>query len=111
MYFAFQFGVASDVFALGVTLYEIAARAVPFSDAANVSMIIEFVRQGEREPMPEGTPAAYWALVERCWDAKAADRPTADDVVDALESLLPSGALALSKTLSDVTAPMYDTSV
>lgn len=43
---------------------------------------------GFRPPVPADMPAAYRALLEDCWAADAKLRPTFDDIIVRLASLL-----------------------
>ena len=45
--------------------------------------------RGERPPRPEKmTNDGLWQLIERCWSAKPQDRPTFEDVLADVNSLL-----------------------
>ena len=84
---------ASDVYALGVLLWECLARALPYADVASIrnpaAQLPSLVLNGRRptlELLPEDTPAAVRALIEACWVAEPAARPTAAAVAAALEA-------------------------
>ncbi len=81
------FGKASDVYSYAVVLWELAARAVPFSDAHDPSLIPMWVERGEREDIPKETPPSMAALIEKCWVQRAEDRPSAEAVVEVLQEL------------------------
>jgi hypothetical protein len=54
------------------------------------------VLDGARPPRPWKTHSgssltildSFWSLVERCWDANIAKRPTGDEIVDAISTIL-----------------------
>ena len=87
---------ATDVYALGVTLWEIYERRVPFGnmpEAAVVSQVMQGKRPGFFSPV-EGvdedhvdTPATLRRIIEACWSAKLKERPPADKVAYILTEL------------------------
>eukprot|EP01094_Clydonella_sp_ATCC50884_P028423 TRINITY_DN8519_c0_g1_i1.p1 TRINITY_DN8519_c0_g1~~TRINITY_DN8519_c0_g1_i1.p1 ORF type:complete len:202 (-),score=51.92 TRINITY_DN8519_c0_g1_i1:127-690(-) len=82
-----KFTAACDVYSFGMLLWEVAARAVPFADAHSPEVAIGWIKEGEKEDIPEGTPAPYAELLQRCWSSDAAARPSMAEAVDALESM------------------------
>ena len=70
----------TDIYSLGVVLWEIAARKVP-------SLEMEQVAAGKREKIPSETPSGYAKLIGKCWQQRAKDRPTTAEVVDELKKL------------------------
>jgi len=82
--------VLSDIYALGMVFWELASRKYPFEDdtQANDAVIISWIKDGERETIPEGTPVAYAQLLTECWAQRNEDRPpTAKLVADRLASI------------------------
>lgn len=77
---------ASDIYSLGVTLWEVASRQLPFHDAANDSLIRLWVSQGDREDIPFGTPEIFGKLIEQAWAQLPTERPTADKITRDLKS-------------------------
>lgn len=83
-------GPWSDVHALGATLYALVVGQPPFMGAT----VLDTLRQVlEREPQPPrravpDLPEALEALILRCLRKRAAERPSAASVADALEALL-----------------------
>ena len=98
----------TDIYSFGMTLWELASREIPFKDAQNRDLIPAWIAEGEREDIPEDTPPKVAKLITFCWDAKAAKRPSADEVIKALKteknaeavpaSLLASGPLYLENS-------------
>lgn len=93
---------ASDVFALAVTINELAAGSVPYSDCtrdnplAHTILEMGYGRQelaaavaaeGLRPSVAHGAPPAVIRLLRSCWDADPKRRPTAAEVTEKLEAL------------------------
>ncbi len=76
----------SDVYSLGITFWEVAARKIPFADAHNPSVIPTWVMRGDREDIPKDCPPKLASLIKFCWDGDQAKRPTAARVVEFLRS-------------------------
>lgn len=81
----------SDVYALGLTLWELASREVPFRDAS-IGELVARVLGGEREPIPAETPPKMAHLIARCWAQRAEERPTAQEVLHELQRDEPAPA-------------------
>lgn len=89
---------ASDVYAYGMILWEIAARQIPFLDAPNQQIIPTWIKEGEREDIPEDCPKPYAQLIESCWKADPEERPTAAKVLEALNLAKPQPVSNTQKT-------------
>ncbi|KAG9392217.1 Protein tyrosine kinase [Carpediemonas membranifera] len=78
-------GEKADVYAFGITLWEIAARDIPYrQERLGLDAIRAHVRAGYRPMIPAGTPAAVGKLIRRCVAPDPRDRPTFAEVVTAL---------------------------
>ncbi|KAG9396941.1 Protein tyrosine kinase [Carpediemonas membranifera] len=78
-------GEKADVYAFGITLWEIAARDIPYrQERLGLDAIRAHVRAGYRPMTPAGTPAAVGELIRRCVAPDPRDRPTFAEVVAAL---------------------------
>jgi hypothetical protein len=83
-------------------MWEFSTCEAPF--ASNPGLIADIVLRGVRprilSPLPEGFPADYFALMQKCWLDNAAQSPTAEHVHSRLLKMYPSaravqGALTL----------------
>ena len=86
-------GSSSIVFSLDPSLTSNIAKIftgrIPFDDVSTVFQLMLLVPQGERPPRPEHAEALgfsdlIWAVIQKCWSADPAARPSCPDVVDLL---------------------------
>lgn len=75
----------SDIYSFGITLWELAARKIPFVGVGRV-LIPSLVNQGTREAIPEDCPQKLASLIAACWAGSPNDRPDADAVATYLKS-------------------------
>ena len=76
---------ASDIYALGITFWEIASRTLPYQAASgDADLVRGWVKDGEREEIPAGTPPQFGMLIRRCWAQRAEDRPAIEKVAQTM---------------------------
>lgn len=73
---------AVDIYALGVVMWELLAREIPFA-GVNMFVIPGAVSAGERPTIPTEAPAVLAAIVSRCWAQNPNERPSALETVRA----------------------------
>ncbi|XP_028766771.1 protein kinase and PP2C-like domain-containing protein isoform X2 [Neltuma alba] len=95
----------SDVYSFGVTINELLTGVVPYTDLraeAQAHTVLEMnyteqqltaavVSDGLRPVLAaqeSGVPSRLLALIQRCWDAKPENRPSFDDIVKELDSII-----------------------
>lgn len=78
---------ASDVYATGIVLWEIAARKLPYEDKKNQVQMVRYVEKGGRETIPVDTPSKYAALITKCWAQRVEDRPAMSEVVNEMRAI------------------------
>uniref|UniRef100_A0A669Q9E5 Tyrosine-protein kinase Mer n=1 Tax=Phasianus colchicus TaxID=9054 RepID=A0A669Q9E5_PHACC len=80
----------SDVWAFGVTMWEIATRGMtPYPGVQNHE-IYEYLFHGQRLKKPENCLDELYDIMSSCWRAEPADRPTFSQLKVHLEKLLES---------------------
>jgi serine/threonine protein kinase len=77
----------SDIYSLGVLLWEISSGQNPFEDQSDYTIIFAIL-QGSREERATETPDKYYELYSKCWDDKPEKRCTIKYVYNALKKLL-----------------------
>jgi hypothetical protein len=83
-----KYSATSDVYAYGMTAWELASRERPY-EGVNNDIVISEVKNGNREEIPTDCPKEFAELIEKCWSQNPSERPTMEMVVKGLESLLP----------------------
>jgi serine/threonine protein kinase len=81
---------ASDVYMFGAFMFETLAGFKPFADVSEIDRVEELVKVGTKPVRPPGAlgSAAAWALVDKCMAFKEAARPSLDDVIRELDTLI-----------------------
>jgi hypothetical protein len=76
----------SDIYSLGVLLWEITSGYPPYSKIPTHNLIYK-INNGFREQSIIDTPSTYVELYEKCWNDNPSLRPTIDDVFDTLQKI------------------------
>ncbi|CAE6495549.1 unnamed protein product [Rhizoctonia solani] len=85
---------ASDVYALGMTIYETMAGKIPYKGKNDTVVFIlvavkkEFPEQLQAMPNDGGRTDMLWKLLTRCWSLEPAARPSAAEVAEAMRAIV-----------------------
>ena len=94
---------AADVYSLGMLLWELASRQLPYSDAADEITVMGWIKDGEQEKIPDNCPKALAEIIQSCWMAPE-KRPTAIEVAKGIEVAMKEAIEASRKKEQDVKA-------
>lgn len=83
-----KFNDKTDVWSLGVTLYELWTQAaLPYGSSMNNQKVWVEVAHGLRLPQPDECSDDVYSLMQQCWTTAQAERPTAAVAADRLRAL------------------------
>ncbi|RIB09737.1 kinase-like domain-containing protein [Gigaspora rosea] len=71
----------SDIYSLGVILWELTSGIRPFSKIPNKIALANHIARGKREKMVPGTPSSYAKLCEKCWRSNPKKRPELKEIL------------------------------
>jgi serine/threonine protein kinase len=77
---------ASDMYSVGITLWELVSRRLPFQEVQKVATIPVKVNNGYRDKIPDDCPPKLKTLIPACWESHPKNRPEADTVVTYFKS-------------------------
>jgi len=98
---------ASDVYSLGIMLWQVATGRQPYEDLSPAIDLRYHVHSGQRPPvagpdaLPPGLPADFGDFLSALWHPVASERLTAPQVVLYLAAAFPAAARRLAPTLPD----------
>ncbi|KAL6047965.1 Serine/threonine protein kinase, catalytic domain containing protein, variant 2 [Balamuthia mandrillaris] len=80
-----EYSKASDVYSFGIVLWEILSRKDPYEGMSPTAVAVGVLRDNLRPEIPEGdTPEDLVMLVQECWAADPASRPSFLEVMTRL---------------------------
>lgn len=78
-----------DVYSLASSTYEIMSGLKPFANMRPYTCVVEITRRGHLSlAQPKEINVGLWQLLRTCWAIDPGDRPTMQDVLGQLETLL-----------------------
>ncbi|CAB4379597.1 unnamed protein product [Rhizophagus irregularis] len=78
----------SDVYSIGVLLWEISSCQPPFHGKSHDFSLISSILQDLRETPTHDTPKEYIKIYTDCWNIEPDNRPTINQVVDELKAII-----------------------
>ena len=76
-----------DIFSFGIVLWELLVLAHPYAGVPDRHLTYLVLVKGLRPAVPSDTPRAYADLMAACWAEEPRARPTAAEVVAALQRM------------------------
>ncbi|MHA7841443.1 MAG: protein kinase [Gammaproteobacteria bacterium] len=97
----------SDMYSYGMVLWELSTRLLPWREAEGRDKIVimQWVKEGEREDIPENTPSLITTLIKQCWEDDPDKRPSAEEVMNTLAQSLGELEKLSGATESGTNAP------
>ncbi|EUC60960.1 tyrosine kinase family catalytic domain protein [Rhizoctonia solani AG-3 Rhs1AP] len=98
----------SDVYALGMTLYEVITSQLPYYGKSDVLVILLVVQKREPPERPDSIPEGHetmdrvWGLFLRCWAFESKARPSATDVAEDMKALRAAEVLSTKMVAREV---------
>ncbi|RIB21153.1 kinase-like domain-containing protein [Gigaspora rosea] len=71
---------ASDIYSLGIIMWEITSGEKPFMDRAHNEELAKDICNGLRPTIINNTPECYAQVMKQCWDANPLIRPTVENL-------------------------------
>ncbi|KZT39863.1 kinase-like protein [Sistotremastrum suecicum HHB10207 ss-3] len=78
--------IASDIYAYGITAWEIVTGKLPYHDLIDTKVILE-VTKGLRPTRPRDISDALWNVMQQCWDVDVKVRPSMGSVLRAFHKI------------------------
>ena len=96
----------SDCYALGMVIYEVLSRRVPFPRDPYYAIVVK-VLKGAHPERPGGEERTWftddiWSLLQCCWKPNPGDRPNVEDVLECLEKVSRVWALPFPRTTASL---------
>ncbi|RHZ44900.1 hypothetical protein Glove_707g76 [Diversispora epigaea] len=81
---------ASDIYSVGMIMWIISTRKIPFSNSAYDSKLAVDIFNGLRPKINKNTPQCYVELMKKCWHKDPSERPSAEMISNISESWIDS---------------------
>lgn len=78
----------ADVYSFGIVLWEMVTGEVPFKNMSTIDAAHAVVTSQLRPPIPADCAPKLAALIKRCWDQDPHKRPSFEDILVMLDTVL-----------------------
>jgi len=78
---------SSDIYSLGMVLWEISSCRIPFPNEGQQDLILKIICKGLREKPVKGTPTQYIKIYTNCWQQEPDSRPLINQILSQLQSI------------------------
>jgi serine/threonine protein kinase len=86
-----RYDTKADIFSFGVLLWVLISQKEPYTAFSHSWDVAKFVIDGNREAIPAGCPYDYATLLRQCWDQDPENRPSIQEVLEALTEMYNRG--------------------
>ncbi|RGB22028.1 kinase-like domain-containing protein [Rhizophagus diaphanus] len=83
----YQYTQASDIYSFGIIMNEYISEETPYNNIPHNHALAIKICKGLRPNIFKYTPKLLADLINKCWDAKAENRPTAKELYQSLKKL------------------------
>jgi len=89
-----RYSKAADVYSFAMVWYELLCHQLPFADRPPLQAAVSTALNGQRPPLPQGTPAPIAQLMTSCWQRDPASRPSFGEALQRVRGLRDEGGLS-----------------
>ncbi|CAI2180786.1 843_t:CDS:2, partial [Funneliformis geosporum] len=82
-----NFTQVSDVFSLGMVMWELTTGCKPFDDVEHDRTLIDEINNGSRPEITQDTPKCFADLMNKCWDSDPSKRPLTTEIIEIIDDL------------------------
>jgi serine/threonine protein kinase len=82
-----QYTKAADIYSFGIIMNEFISEEISYNDIFHDDHLVLDICKGRRPKISGSTPKILADLIEKCWDDKADNRPTAKELHQILNKL------------------------
>ncbi|KAF9966270.1 hypothetical protein BGZ70_002819 [Mortierella alpina] len=79
-----QYSDKSDVYALGMVMWEMAAACTQPYQGQSIDVVTKSITNGITEKVPKGTPDEYARCIQQCWRQAPEERPDAEFILPGI---------------------------
>eukprot|EP01041_Mallomonas_annulata_P002408 gene2408-4677_t len=85
-----KYSEKADVYSFAIVIWQTAKDQVPYNKMSKIDFIEKVVLKGERPVLEKSWPKAFSSMLTSCWDNDPKKRPSFEEVIITIDSLLAS---------------------